>query len=38
VELIDDDHISSSGTNAFYRTDGTVYRTGCSTATGTRFE
>jgi hypothetical protein len=38
VELVDRDHISSTGTNAFYRTDGTVYRTGCSTATGTRFE
>jgi hypothetical protein len=38
VELIDRDHLSSSGTNAFHRTDGSVYRTGCSTATGTRFE
>ena len=38
VELTDEDHLSSSGTNAFYRTDGTVYRTGCSTATGTRFD
>ena len=38
VQLTDRDHLSSSGTNAFYRTDGTVYRTGCSTATGTRFE
>jgi hypothetical protein len=38
VELTDHDHLTSSGTNTFYRTDGTVYRTGCSTATGTRFE
>ena len=38
VELADDDHFSSTGTNAFYRTDGTIYRTGCSTAAGTRFE
>jgi hypothetical protein len=38
VALTDEDHLSSSGTNAFYRTDGTVYRTGCSTATATRFE
>ena len=38
VELTDEDHFSSVGTNASYRTDGTVYRTGCSTAVGTRFE
>ena len=38
VELTDQDHMTSSGTNAFYRTDGTVYRTGCSTATGARFQ
>jgi hypothetical protein len=38
AELVDHDHLSSSGTNTFHRTDGTVYRTGCSTATGTRFE
>jgi hypothetical protein len=38
AELADEDHFTSSGTNAFYRTDGTVYRTGCSTAAGTRFE
>jgi len=38
VELTDEDHFSSAGTNASYRTDGTVYRTGCSTAVGTRFE
>lgn len=28
----------SSGTNAFYRFDGTPYRTGCSTAAARRFE
>jgi hypothetical protein len=38
VELIDANHATSSGTNAFYRTDGTVYRTGCSTAVSVRFE
>ena len=38
VEVIDANHIESSGTNTFYRLNGEVYRTGCSTATGTRFE
>jgi hypothetical protein len=38
VELVDANHITSSGTNAFYKADGTVYRTGCSTAVATRFE
>jgi len=38
VEVIDADHIESAGTNTFYRLNGEVYRTGCSTATGTRFE
>ena len=38
VELDDVNHVSSEGTNAFYRTDGTVYRTGCSTAVGERFK
>jgi hypothetical protein len=38
VEVIDVDHIESAGTNSFYRLNGEVYRTGCSTATGTRFE
>jgi hypothetical protein len=37
LELTDDDHAASAGTNAFYRTDGTVYRTGCSTAVAERF-
>jgi hypothetical protein len=38
VEMIDPDHIESAGTNSFYRLNGDVYRTGCSTATATRFE
>jgi len=38
VELIDRDHLESSGTNAFFRLDGTQYRAGCSTAVGQRFE
>ncbi len=38
VELIDADHIESSGTNSFSRLNGDAYRTGCSTATGTRLE
>ena len=38
VDVIDADHIESVGTNSFYRLNGEVYRTGCSTAIGTRFE
>lgn len=38
VEMIDADHTESAGTNSFYRLNGEIYRTGCSTATGTRFE
>ena len=38
VELIDADTLRSSGTNAFYRKDGSLYRTGCSTATLRRFQ
>jgi hypothetical protein len=38
VELSDANHLTSSGTNAFYKTDGTLYRTGCSTAVAERFE
>lgn len=38
VTVIDAEHIKSAGTNSFYRLNGDVYRTGCSTATGTRFE
>lgn len=38
VQLTDANHASSSGTNEFYKSDGTIYRTGCSTAVATRFE
>ena len=38
VQVIDADHIESVGSNSFYRPNGEVYRTGCSTATGTRVE
>ncbi|HEY7500097.1 MAG TPA: hypothetical protein VH740_16365 [Vicinamibacterales bacterium] len=38
VDLVDADNLSSSGTNAFYKTTGELYRTGCSTAIGQRFK
>lgn len=38
LELTDRNHASSSGTNEFYKADGTLYRTGCSTAEAVRFE
>jgi hypothetical protein len=38
VEVVDSDHIESSGGNKFYRLNGELYRSGCSTATGRRFE
>ena len=38
ITATDADHLTSSGTNAFYKADGTLYRTGCSTAVATRFE
>jgi hypothetical protein len=38
VELVDADHAVSKGTNAFYKTDGTLYRTGCSTAAAERLD
>jgi hypothetical protein len=38
LKLTDGDHATSSGTNEFYRADGTLYRTGCSTAVAHRFE
>lgn len=37
VEQTDPDNFTSSGTNAFYRWDGELYRTGCSDAVGVRF-
>jgi hypothetical protein len=38
VEQIDADHLTSAGTNAFYKANGDLYRTGCSTAVGERFK
>jgi hypothetical protein len=38
IELTDANHGTSSGTNEFYKADGTLYRTGCSTAELVRFE
>ena len=38
LTLTDGDHATSAGTNAFYKSDGTLYRTGCSTATAHRLE
>ena len=38
VTPTDADHLTSEGTNAFYKLTGELYRTGCSTAVGQRFE
>ena len=38
AELDDANHLTSEGTNTFYKTDGTVYRTGCSRAVAERFK
>ena len=38
IELLDASHFTSSGANAFYKSDGTVYRSGCSTSVAQRFE
>jgi hypothetical protein len=38
IRFSDADHFASAGTNAFYKASGEVYRTGCSTAVGERFE
>jgi hypothetical protein len=38
IELDDANHFTSSGTNAFYKSDGTLYRSGCSTSVAQRFE
>jgi hypothetical protein len=38
VELVDRDHLESSGRNYFFRSNGELYRSGCSTAVGIRFE
>ncbi len=37
VRLTGADEFESEGTNAFYRANGELYRSGCSTATGQRF-
>ena len=37
VRFTGGDQIASSGTNSFYKTNGELYRSGCSTATGQRF-
>ena len=37
VGLTDADHFTSAGSNAFYKANGELYRTGCSTALGQRF-
>jgi hypothetical protein len=36
--VVNGGELSSSGTNAFYRSTGELYRSGCSTATGRRIE
>ena len=38
VRLTGVDEIASAGTNRFYKRNGEVYRSGCSTATGQRYE
>lgn len=37
LKLRDANHATSAGTNAFFKADGTLYRTGCSTAAAERF-
>jgi hypothetical protein len=37
IELTDPDHLISRGINEFYKADGSLYLTGCSTAVGQRF-
>jgi hypothetical protein len=38
VELVDSDTLTSSGSNELFDLNGNSYRSGCSTATGRRFE
>jgi len=38
LRMTDLDHAESSGTNAFYKADGSLYRTGCSTAVAAAFQ
>jgi hypothetical protein len=37
VTVTDANHLTSTGTNQFFKSDGTPYRSGCSTATAFRF-
>jgi hypothetical protein len=37
VRFTDGDRIESAGTNSFYKANGELYRSGCSTAIGQRF-
>jgi hypothetical protein len=37
IEMTGPNSLTSSGTTAFFKSDGTEYRTGCSTAVGRRF-
>lgn len=37
IRVADANHFTSAGTNEFYKSDLTVYRTGCSSAVATRF-
>jgi hypothetical protein len=38
VKLTDSDHLESVGVNEFFKSDGTSYRSGCSTAVGQRLD
>jgi hypothetical protein len=38
LTMTDDTHATSEGTNKFYKADGTLHRSGCSTAVAERFE
>ena len=38
LRLTDENHAVSTGTNAFYKADGSLYRSGCSTAAAERFQ
>jgi hypothetical protein len=38
ITLVDADHLTSSGTNQFFKANGDLYRSGCSTAVAQRFD
>jgi hypothetical protein len=38
LHMSDSDHLVSEGTNEFYKSDGTLYRTGCSSTVAQRFK